>query len=360
MIIFNININATSLIITFKEKYFQDELRNFDIFLISSVNLAVGVFVSPLVYPTSTLSPWNVKSTKFNNLSLKYHMQLVNHDDINGTRSFVQRYLEDCQFHKQEGLVPQFIANGSVKEIAEANDGCLIYPEHRYMGLSLPFPNLTLKNLEYVKVRQTLADLAHLIKTLKKNETRFRNSKVILVGPSLSGTLVSWFRLKYPELSAGGWASSGPVLVKADVPEHKVELGQVFERFGGKMCYNKIQDGFMEIEEDLSKEDITRIRRYLKLCDGFDPKFEKNNMLFVYTLGALVSSTNQHYVKYMCDGMINTEDNIEVVAVALNPFLTGGICLNMNYNETLAVLQDEYDSTNSRAFLYLACYEYGW
>lgn len=348
----------------------------FTIFLIGAINLASAIHLPSIFSNLVKVNPVPIEHTKeTKHLELKYHTQRINHFDENDQRTFGQRYIEDREFHKpdgpiilfvggQEGLVQEFIQFGPVRDLAEINNGYLIYPEHRYMGYSLPFTNLTVENLKYLKVDQVLADLAHLINAVKANETRFRNSKVILVGPSLSGTLVSWFRLKYPELSVGGWASSGPVEVKADVPELKVELGNIFERLGGKVCYNKIRNGFKEIEEDLMIGDMTRINKYLKVCDGFDPTYEKDAMLLVNTLGALfsalVASTNQNYVEYMCELMMDVDDNIEAIAEALEAYLNGVTCLNMNYNFTIEVLQNELDGSNSRAFVYLACYEYGW
>lgn len=347
-------------------------------FFIIAINLASAFNFNSLLPNLLNVSPLLPKThigKISKQLELKYHTQLVNHFDENDNRTFGQRYIEDRQFHQpggpiivfvggQEGLVQEFIQFGPVQEIAVTNKGYLIYLEHRYMGYSLPFNNLSLENLQYLKVDQVLADIAHLIYTLKESEARFKDSKVILIGPSLSGTIVSWFRLKYPDLSVGGWASSGPVQVKADVPELKVEMGMIFERFGGKACYNKIRDGFMEIEEDLSNGEMTRIDNYLKVCPRFDPTDEKYAKLLINTLGALfsslVSSTNQNYVEFMCEEMLEAEDNIEAIAEGLEPFLNGMTCLNADYNYTIEALQNEFDETNARAFVFLACYEYGW
>jgi len=42
------------------------------------------------------------------------------------------------------------------------------------------------------------------------------DSKVILVGGSYSGSLVAWMTQLYPDLIAASWASSAPLLAKAD------------------------------------------------------------------------------------------------------------------------------------------------
>lgn len=327
----------------------------------------------------STLLKVNTVPIKYGtgskNLEIKYHTQRINHFDENDTRTFIQRYLEDREFHKpdgpiilfvgaQEGLLQEFIQSGPVRELAEINNGYLLYPEHRYIGQSLPFLNASLENLQYMKVDQVLADIAHLINAVKTNETRFKNSKVILVGVSLSGTLASWFRVKYPELSAGAWASSGPVEAQADVPEHKVEVGSVFETFGGKKCYNKIRDGFKEIEKDLEKGNMTKILKHLRICDEFDPLNDKDHKMLIHTLGslfsALVASTNQKYIESTCASMNDTNDNIEAIAAALKDYISEFGCLSISYKNTIEAIQNEFDRSNYRAYFYLACYEYGW
>lgn len=75
---------------------------------------------------------------------------------------------------------------------------------------------MTNENMKYLHVRQALADLAHFIRTMKATIPGMTNSKVILTGGSYSATMVTWFKKLYPDLATGCWASSAPLLAKAD------------------------------------------------------------------------------------------------------------------------------------------------
>lgn len=70
------------------------------------------------------------------------------------------------------------------------------------------------ENLKYLHVKQALADLAHFITYQKNNYEGLSNSKVIIAGGSYSATMVTWFKKLYPDMVAGGWASSAPLLAK--------------------------------------------------------------------------------------------------------------------------------------------------
>lgn len=74
--------------------------------------------------------------------------------------------------------------------------------------------DLSNENIKYLHVRQALADLAHFITTQKENYDGLSDSKVIIVGGSYSATMVTWFKKVYPDLVAGGWASSAPLFAK--------------------------------------------------------------------------------------------------------------------------------------------------
>lgn len=70
--------------------------------------------------------------------------------------------------------------------------------------------------MKWNSVDQALADLAYFTTYIKTQIPSLANSKVILVGGSYAATMVTWMRQKYPNLIAGAWASSAPLLAKAD------------------------------------------------------------------------------------------------------------------------------------------------
>lgn len=78
------------------------------------------------------------------------------------------------------------------------------------------FRDLSNENIQYLHVKQALADLAHFIRTQKNTYEGLKDSKVIIVGGSYSATMVTWFKKVYPDLVAGGWASSAPLFAKTN------------------------------------------------------------------------------------------------------------------------------------------------
>lgn len=76
------------------------------------------------------------------------------------------------------------------------------------------FSDLSNENIQYLHVKQALADLAHFITTQKATYEGLSDSKVIIVGGSYSATMVTWFKKTYPDLVVGGWASSAPLFAK--------------------------------------------------------------------------------------------------------------------------------------------------
>lgn len=73
-----------------------------------------------------------------------------------------------------------------------------------------------MENLEYLSVEQAMADLAHAIRFMRANVPELENSKVILLGCSYAGTLVSYFRQLYPDLVDGVWAAGAALLLRLD------------------------------------------------------------------------------------------------------------------------------------------------
>jgi hypothetical protein len=68
-----------------------------------------------------------------------------------------------------------FASFGPVFDFAAQLNGTIITPEHRYYENSFVTEDLSDENLKFLTVGQALADVAHLIMDLKRQE-RFRNS----------------------------------------------------------------------------------------------------------------------------------------------------------------------------------------
>jgi pimeloyl-ACP methyl ester carboxylesterase len=112
-----------------------------------------------------------------------------------------------------EGDITLFAANtGLVWELAPKFNALVVFAEHRYYGLSMPFGNESYDNdnVGFLSSEQALADYAALLDSLKTNLSA-PNVPVISFGGSYGGMLSAWFRQKYPASVAGAIAASAPV-----------------------------------------------------------------------------------------------------------------------------------------------------
>lgn len=75
---------------------------------------------------------------------------------------------------------------------------------------------MSVENLQYLSMDQALADLAHVIRYKKTTVPGLANSKVILIGCSYAGNLVSYFRQLYPDLVDGVWSAGAALLYRLD------------------------------------------------------------------------------------------------------------------------------------------------
>lgn len=195
------------------------------------------------------------------------------------------------------------------------------------------------ENIQYLGVRQALADLAHFIEHMRETIPGASQSKVIIAGGSYSATMVTWFKKLYPELATGAWASSAPLFAKVNFvgeywnsvvchkkvlngnlkitklsqnvllheflvydfkaytykkflfhaffihSEYKEITGQSIRLVAGEQCYNRIQNGIAKMEELFANKRGAEVKAILKLCDAFD----EYNDLDLWTLFSEIS-----------------------------------------------------------------------
>lgn len=113
--------------------------------------------------------------------------------------------------------------NDEVLRYAGAVGATVLTLEHRYYGSSLPTGSVfSTHNLRFLTVEQALADLAHFVQSVVPASTR-----VITFGCSYAGAMrffsfffwfrwielfgSAWFRVRYPNVTAGSISSSGVV-----------------------------------------------------------------------------------------------------------------------------------------------------
>ncbi|KAJ7498558.1 serine carboxypeptidase S28-domain-containing protein [Mycena latifolia] len=155
--------------------------------------------------------------------------QLIDHNNPSlGT--FTQRFWHTYEFYEEGGPIIFFtpgeanaapysgyLTNATINgQIAQQQNGAAVVLEHRFYGLSNPFPDLTVKSLKLHTIQQAIDDLEYFTKNAvlpmpNGGKLTPATTPWILVGGSYSGALTSWTMVNKPGLFAAGYASSAVV-----------------------------------------------------------------------------------------------------------------------------------------------------
>lgn len=308
--------------------------------------------------------------------------QRLDHFNQSDNRIFMQRYLKNEQHFKDGGPIfimvggewaldlqpmDRFMDEGTLFEIAAENSGLLLYPEHRYYGETQPFENSSVDNLKYLSVEQALEDLAEFIRFIKSSDSRFTTSKVILTGASYSAMLAAFFRLKYPELGDGSWASSAIADIKVETGSYREIAGEAYRKYGSQKCYDNLDQGYTKIEEMLKAGDVTRLEEAFKLCNEIDLDNEKDVLHFINIVTSLVAATvaasDPDRVKNLCEILLSEEDPVIGISKLTDLFFQGP-CLRTTYQSYLnyfdhANEMDHPANQGARQWFYQTCTQFG-
>ncbi|XP_037807828.1 putative serine protease K12H4.7 [Lucilia sericata] len=308
----------------------------------------------------------------------KWITQKLDHFDEENEETWQMRYMENDQYFESGGpmfiylggewaISPGRIREGIIPDMAKEHKGMLFYTEHRYYGQSKPTKNIMVENLQYLHVKQSLADLAHFIRTQRETDPRLANSKVIISGGSYSATMVVWFSKLYPELVNGGFASSAPILAKVDFKEYKEVVGKALLELGSQQCYDRVQKGIAELEAMFAGNRSAEAKAMLQLCNSFD----HHNDLDLWSLFGTISNIFSGIVQYQkegdvpreCNYLMSFEDDLTAISKFFLRNLASkkGGCIDTTYKSTLSYYMDStYAAGASRPWYYQTCNEYGW
>lgn len=161
------------------------------------------------------------------NCTVKYIDQYIDHfswaPPLGGAVStYKQRYFVNDQWWRPGSPIFLYLGNednvelyvnhtGLMWENAEEFRALLVFAEHRYYGLSMPFPAGTEDCMSWLTTEQALADFAYLIDHLQSTYSAGTRLPVIGFGGSYGGMMAAWFRLKYPQSVDGVIAASAPI-----------------------------------------------------------------------------------------------------------------------------------------------------
>lgn len=200
-------------------------------------------------------------------------------------------------------------------DMARTLSGQMFYTEHRYYGLSHPTPydkssflrtcsdsmnvrffhfsDASVENMRFLNIEQALADLAHFITYIRGRHPEFNGSPIIMVGGSYSATMVAFFRQKYPHLTAGAWASSAPMFVKADNFEYKEVVGASIRSVGGEQCYQRLALAFSQAEQIFANRNFEEFSNTFRICDEMNDDNPYDIQIMFYTLSELLAGLVQ-------------------------------------------------------------------
>ncbi|TFY55380.1 hypothetical protein EVG20_g9338 [Dentipellis fragilis] len=158
-----------------------------------------------------------------------YFDQLIDHNNPSlGT--FKQRYWHTWEFYEHGGPIilmtpgegnadgyTGYLTNSTINgRIAQQENGATIVIEHRYYGLSNPYPDLTVASLKYHTIQQAIEDLVYFADTVKLpmpggDKVAPGQAPWVLIGGSYSGALTAWTKINKPHTFWAGYASSAVV-----------------------------------------------------------------------------------------------------------------------------------------------------
>lgn len=267
------------------------------------------------------------------------------------------------------------LRGGHMYDMGRNLSALMIYTEHRYYGYTIPTDDLTMKNIQYLNVDQALADLAHFIQHMKENFPQIRNSGVILVGCSYSGTMVTWFMQKYPHLAQGAWSMSAPLNAQVDFVEYKEVVSHAVHEVGTETCSGKIRRAFQQLEALYESNQTTKINEMFQLCSPLDI----NNKLDVWNLFSDVagpwSGVVQYYsvhdrdIEIACEQLLAVQAETDIEAYAKWIMYRFRIPEDDCYDHTYEYFMYWFNGTSWddwvarsewRQWLYQTCSEYGW
>ncbi|XP_020814127.1 putative serine protease K12H4.7 [Drosophila serrata] len=255
--------------------------------------------------------------------------------------------------------------------MAVENSGMLFYTEHRYYGLSLPHGDKSFQQpyLKQLNLHQSLADLAHFIRHQKSKSSELRDSKVILVGGSYSGSMATWMTQLYPELIAASWASSAPLQAKADFYEYMDMVSSSIKLSYGQNCSLRIEKGLKHLVKLFDDNDIKDLLDKFNACENYNPRNPLDRAAFFNGLGnyfALLVQSYSAYIPRLCETLMSLDTNDEVAFMAFLELLNSegrrtSECQDFGYTSMLQLFSEGADqSSGTRAWFYQTCNEFGW
>ncbi|KAF8403131.1 hypothetical protein HHK36_011228 [Tetracentron sinense] len=283
------------------------------------------------LYYDQTLDHFNYRPESYTTFRQKY---VVNSKYWNGSNNSSPIFVYIVgEWDLTEGDYTNIVA-----DIAPQYQALLVYIEHRYYGESLPFGSRkeayrNASNFGYLSIDQALADLAEIITYLRKNYSA-EHCPVIVYGGSYAGMLASWFRLKYPHIAMGAWASSAPILDFSDInprDEYNTIVTKDF-REASEDCYNTIKESWAIIDKIGSHpKGLKYLSKKFKTCSRLNTSEDLRDFLcYTFEEAAQYDAPPDYPVNTICnaiDGLPPGTEFLTRIFAGINATLSLG-CYN--------------------------------
>lgn len=290
------------------------------------------------------------KSVSAADYQVKYFNQYKDHFNFfnYGNQTFKQRYLVNDSWwfpHKgpiffytgNEGNIEAFWKNsGFVFDIAPKFHALVIFAEHRYYGLSLPFGQDSFKqpNLSLLSIEQALLDYVTLIHAIKRD---FNASlcPIIAFGGSYGGMLSAYMRFKYPNVIDGALAASAPIIQTSGYIGTEIFFKSITKTFDNTMpkCKDTVVNAYSQVEKWFSEgpAGYKHLSKIFSLCDEIK-NFTDYIHFLKWTRNAFVSAAMMNYpyktnfmnsfppfpVKVMCSRLLSYNTPAQGLAAAVS------------------------------------------
>lgn len=185
---------------------------------------AAGAAAKPAAARTGSVADPGVPTAPYL-FNTYWYTQRLDHFNFQNNGTFQQKYLVNDTFWDgsgpiffytgNEGPIELFAQNtGFMWEVAVEFGALIVFTEHRYYGVSLPFGKASFQpaNMIYLTSEQALADYAEFLPWFKRQYQLDDTTRIVAFGGSYGGMLAAWFRIKYPAIVAGSISASAPLL----------------------------------------------------------------------------------------------------------------------------------------------------